>query len=167
MNPVLSPARGLALIRMGIGLYFLAEGTDKLSHGWLNSGQQLQRMLQFAIPRAMPWYSHFLKATVLPHVSLFARLVTLGELAVGTGLVLGLLTPLAAAGAIWLTANYMLQAPVNSLIAGRNRLFILCALVFILSSAGAAWSVDSLLPRLVGLRRRLGSATSTRASPAD
>jgi len=167
MRAMLSPAHGLALVRMGVGLYFLAEGSDKLSHGWLTNGQPLQRMLQSGLRRAWPWYAGFLQQTVLRHVALFARLVTLGELLVGISLLLGLLTPTGAAGAIWLNLNYMLQSPWSSLIAGRNRLFILCAIVLLLCSAGATWSLDSLLLRAVKVLRRAPAAPTARDGPAN
>ena len=164
---MLNPARGLALIRIAVGLYFLAEGYDKFSHGWLTNSQPLQRMLQTGLKRMWPWYARFVQQTVIPHVGLFARLVTMGELAVGISLVLGLLTPVGAIGAIWLTCNYMLQSAPDGLVAGRNRLFMLSGLVFLLSSAGAMWSVDALLPRLFSLRRRVFGRARARASPVD
>jgi uncharacterized membrane protein YphA (DoxX/SURF4 family) len=140
---------------MGVGLYFFVNGYDKLHSGWLSDGRQLQRMLQPALRRSPFWYAHFIQTTVLPHVSLFSRLVTGGEILVGMSLVLGLLTPVGAIGVIFLTTNYMLQSPVASLIVARDRLFILCGLVFLLCSAGSVWSVDALLPHLA--RRVRGS----------
>jgi thiosulfate dehydrogenase (quinone) large subunit len=152
MKAILSPDRGLALLRMGVGLYFIANGYDKVHAGWLSNGRQLQRMLQPALRRSPFWYAHFLQTTVLPHVTLFSRLVTTGELLVGISLVLGLLTPVGAIGAIFLTTNYMLQSPVANLITARDRLFMLCGLVFLLSAAGSVWSLDALLSGM--LRRR-------------
>jgi thiosulfate dehydrogenase [quinone] large subunit len=168
MKAILSPDRGLALLRIGVGLYFFANGYDKLHAGWLGDSRQLQRMLQAALRRSPSWYAHFLQTTVLPHVALFARLVTAGELLVGISLVLGLLTPVGAIGAIFLTTNYMLQSPVASLITARDRLFILCGLIFFLSAAGSIWSLDAVL---TGLMRRRSQADAvnlgTRAATGD
>jgi uncharacterized membrane protein YphA (DoxX/SURF4 family) len=155
MKAILSPDRGLALLRIGVGLYFFANGYDKVHSGWLINGRQLQRMLQPALRRSPFWYAHFLQTTVLPHVTLFSRLVTTGEVLVGISLVLGLLAPVGAIGAIFLATNYMLQSPVDSLIVARDRLFILGGLVFLLSSAGSVWSFDALL---TGMLRRRSSA---------
>jgi thiosulfate dehydrogenase (quinone) large subunit len=152
---------------MGVGLYFIAEAYDKTKAGWLRSGKPLERMMGFALRRAPGWYAHFIRGTVLPHSPVFARLVTVGEWAVGIALLLGLLTELGAAGAIFLNANYMFQSPLTGLFGSIDRLFILCALVFIVCSAGRTWGLDGVLWRRLPDLRQTVSRRSTRASPAD
>ena len=75
----LPAAYGLALIRIGVGAYFLATASEKLGRGWLRDGQLLTRMLRNALPRAAPWYASYLRHPVLPHAGLFAQLVVLAE----------------------------------------------------------------------------------------
>ena len=54
------------------------------------------------------WYVWFLQNVVQPNASLFATLVALGELAVGLGLLVGLLTGIAAFGGVFLNGNFVL-----------------------------------------------------------
>jgi thiosulfate dehydrogenase [quinone] large subunit len=53
------------------------------------------------------WWAAFLHNFVVPNASWIAKLIALGELAVGIGLVIGLFTGLAAAGGLILNVIYM------------------------------------------------------------
>jgi thiosulfate dehydrogenase [quinone] large subunit len=52
------------------------------------------------VSQAPPWFQSFMQASVVPNAELFANLVRVGELALGLGLLLGLLTNLAALGSM-------------------------------------------------------------------
>lgn len=90
----------------------------------------------------------WLTGTVIPHASLFAWLLALGEAAVGISLLLGLFTRLGSFFVI-------VQAIVNLLVAagsgadtiGHNYLLIILALAFIASAAGRRLGLDGLLLR--------------------
>ena len=53
------------------------------------------------------WWAAFLHNFVVPNASWIAKLIALGELAIGIGLVIGLFTGLAAAGGLILNVIYM------------------------------------------------------------
>jgi uncharacterized membrane protein YphA (DoxX/SURF4 family) len=141
---VISAAQGLALTRIGFGLYFLAQAMAK-TPAWLSDGGPLGQQLQNQLPRSEAFYRPFLEGAVLPNVTLFAQLVTIGEWVAGLSLVLGLLTRLGALIGIWLTLNYMLMKGLPSLAGSSDRLFILACLVFVLASAGLVWGLDGRL----------------------
>ena len=84
----------LAFLRIAAGLSLLMSGLQKLA--WFRSSAPLEQI--FA-----NWVQHPANATVAkylalmaPHHGFLARMVVLGELGLGTLLVIGFLTPLAA-----------------------------------------------------------------------
>jgi thiosulfate dehydrogenase (quinone) large subunit len=145
--------QGLALTRIGFGLYFLSSGYDKLTKGWLSSSQQLLEVyITPSLQRssAEPFYRPFLENVVVPNGALFAQLVTVGELLVGVALVLGLLTSLGTLGILCLNTNYMLMKGLSNNAGSNDRLFVLAGLVFFLASAGLVWGLDGRLRHLLG-----------------
>jgi len=83
---------------------------------------------------------------LLPNADAFAVLLVLAELAVGLGLVLGLGTRLAAAGAVFLSLNYWLAAgPLST--PAQLRSFLVIGIVVLLAVPGATWGLDR---RLIG-----------------
>ena len=97
---------GLTVLRLCMGVFFLFEGLAKLR--WLTNpailGGQLNEWAASA--PAHSWSGRYLAAVALPHVSLFARPVPLGELACGAAMVLGLWTPLFAFVAFLMALNF-------------------------------------------------------------
>ena len=149
---IISAAKGLALCRIGFGLYFIAQAWDKTSKGWLASGAPLAGFL-FGNPAAQPptrgasansevFYRGFLEGPVQSNPLLFAQLVTIGEWVVGVALLLGLLTRLGSIVGIWLNLNYMFMKGLPALGGATDRLFILVQLAFLLASAGLVWGLD-------------------------
>ena len=99
----------------------------------------------------------FLQNVVQPNASLFATLVALGELAVGLGLLVGLLTGIAAFGGIFLNGNFVLAG-----VLGQNPALIIMGAFLMVAWRNAGWiGLDRwLLP----LTQR-GSPASTGAPP--
>jgi thiosulfate dehydrogenase [quinone] large subunit len=60
------------------------------------------------------WYGNFLKTFVLPHPALWSYLITFGELAVGLGLIFGVLTGIAAFFGVFMNLNYVLAGAVST-----------------------------------------------------
>jgi uncharacterized membrane protein YphA (DoxX/SURF4 family) len=89
-------ATGLAILRVCLGVFFLFEGIGKLA--WLTNASILNGRFQgwladASVGSTSRWY---LEHVAIPGVSVFARLVPLGELAAGLALIVGFWTPLAA-----------------------------------------------------------------------
>ena len=90
------------VLRLYLAYVFLPAGWGKITGGkWLfGDGAPIQGLIGGAIASedTPGWYVWFLQNIVQPNASLFATLVALGEFAVGLGLLVGLLTGIAAFG---------------------------------------------------------------------
>jgi len=64
-------------------------------------------------PDVSGWYASFLQAFVAPHVVAWSWAISLGETAVGIGLILGLLTGVAAFFGAFMNANYLFAGTVS------------------------------------------------------
>lgn len=147
---MLTAGQGLALTRVGFGLYFVVQALDKTSRGWFGDGGPLTQFIQGQLPRAEGFYQPFLTGTVLTNAGMFAQLVTLGEWIAGLSLMFGLLTRLGGITAMFLVAQYMLMKGLPNGGGSIDRLFFLSCLAFCLASAGLVWGLDG---RLTALRR--------------
>ncbi len=144
----LSYGQGVALLRIGFGLYIFSGALSKVTGGWLESPKQLlDNFINPALQRgtAEPYYRPFLENVVVPNAALFAQLVVIGELLVGISLVLGLLTRVGALGGMFLPLNYMLMKGLLSNGGSIDRLYFLASLVFFATAAGLVWGLDGKL----------------------
>jgi uncharacterized membrane protein YphA (DoxX/SURF4 family) len=160
------PERGLAALRIVVGLWFVKSFVTKLGVVWLGgvipvpgaNGRWIAIMpkllARYAEGNPIEGYRQFLLDTVLQHAPLFAHLTAVAETAVGIGLTFGLLTVLASLIGMTLVAAYGLanfwQGPSQQ---GFHLLLFACLAVFIAVRAGRYWGLDRwLLER--ALRRR-------------
>lgn len=152
------PDRAVALLRVVVGAWFLKAVWTKLSYGVIAGvvpyptvsprflAFHPKRVAEFAAGNPVAWYKDFLENTVLPHATLFATLQSLGEVAVGLGLVLGLLTRLAAAIGLFLAVNYGLATQWMSFAQqGLHVLLVTSMVIFLLTDAGRVWGLDRWL----------------------
>ncbi len=108
------------VIRVYIGYQWLVAGYDKLINpAWL-SGASMTGFVTGAVkltggahPSVPTWYASFLSAIVLPYPGVWAYLIAFGEVAVGIGLILGLLTGFAAFFGGMMNANYLLSGTLS------------------------------------------------------
>src|SRR3954451_15999042 len=90
----------LVILRIYLGVIFLVAAWPKLQSDF---SPQLTRFLEkVALERGHHFYQEFVRGVVLPHLELFARLVSWGELLVGLALLLGVMTRIAAVMALLL-----------------------------------------------------------------
>ena len=139
------------IVRLWLGWQWFTAGWQKLtaagSGNWFTHAAGLQgfigaannsydnRAQAFGHPEVnYGWYLHILN-TVGAHAQVFSRVVTVSELAVGIGLLLGCLTGLAAAGGVALNVMYITGGS-----AGPNGVFILLGVLLV-----AAWRVAGYL----------------------
>src|SRR4051794_6414797 len=144
---MLTTGQGLALLRIGVGLFFLSEATAAVLAGWLADAGPLLRRLGDSLQQgnAEAYYRPFLEGVVVPHALLFSQLTTVGELAVAVCLILGLFTRLGALGGAMLVLNYMLMKGLANNAGSIDRLLLLASIVFIVTAAGRVWGLDGLL----------------------
>ena len=97
---------GLAITRVCLGLFFLAEGVSK--YRWFTDSsllaQQLSSWSQSAVPGSLSarYVDHF----ALPGVVYFARLVPLGEITCGLAMLIGFWTAAFALIAFLMALNF-------------------------------------------------------------
>jgi len=92
------------------------------------------------------WYASFLQTFVLPHPAFWAYLITFGELAVGLGLLVGMLTGIAGFFGLVMNLNYVLAGAVST-----NPILGALALFLVLAwRIGGYYGVDRYLLPLLG-----------------
>jgi uncharacterized membrane protein YphA (DoxX/SURF4 family) len=157
---MLAPESWLALLRVVVGAWFVKAVWTKLTVAFAWGvvpyvtvsprfiGFQPKRVAEFAAGNPIGWYKDFLEQTVLPHAALFATLQTWAEVAVGIGLVLGLVTRLTALVGLYLAANFGLASQWMSFgQQGFHLLLVTSMVIFIGAGAGRAWGLDAVLLR--------------------
>lgn len=112
------------IIRVYTGYEWLMAGIEKLgSPAWTGgqAGTGLAGFVAGALKKTTGahadvagWYATFLQSTVLPHAAIWSWAVSLGETAVGIGLILGCLTGIAAFFGGLMNANYLLAGTVST-----------------------------------------------------
>ena len=78
-------ARGLRVLSILLGVFFLFEGISKI--GWLMDPSPLTDRLTGYLEEANAWNRAYLERVCIPYARLFARLVLFGELATGVALI--------------------------------------------------------------------------------
>ena len=96
-------ARGLTVLRLFLGVFFLFEGISKI--GWLMDPSPLTTQLTEYLQSANQWNRGYLEAVCIPGAAVFARLVLFGELATGVSLILGAYARYAAIAAFLMVLN--------------------------------------------------------------
>jgi uncharacterized membrane protein YphA (DoxX/SURF4 family) len=143
-------AKALALLRIGVGIFFLIFGEYKVfgTQFTLHGGFQFW-INKFLEEGAYPFMVPILRGFVLPHATAIAFLVAYSELSIGLALVLGILVRPASAGGLL----FMLTLLFSSDYPGAHTplwqyfgaslshsVFALCFLAFLVGRADAAWS---------------------------
>jgi uncharacterized membrane protein YphA (DoxX/SURF4 family) len=139
----------LAFLRIAAGASLLSSGLLKLS--WFTSSTALeQKLAEWAAHPANAVVAKYL-ALVTPHHGLFARLVVLGEIGLGTLLLLGFLTPLAALLAFLMVLQFQLASGqvfgLGYLRGESGLVYLLVYPVLFFGRAGTAMGVDGMLSR--------------------
>jgi thiosulfate dehydrogenase (quinone) large subunit len=158
---MVAPERWIAVLRIVVGVWFLKAVWTKVTLEYLFgvvpyplvSSRFLafhpKRVAEFAAGNPVAWYRDFLEQVVLPRSTLFATLQTYGEVAVGIGLVLGLVVGLTALVGIFLTVNFGLATQWMSFgQQGFHVLLLTSMVLFLCTRAGRAWGVDRWLARV-------------------
>ncbi|MGI8927547.1 MAG: TQO small subunit DoxD [Tepidiformaceae bacterium] len=144
----LTKAEWLAILRIGIGLWWLESVRHKDLRNFLGGG-------------AMEWVASLTKDHPIPpfaraveRVSLSSRrrrlvtswLVVAGEFSVGVSLTLGFLTPVGLIVGMFLNLNYFLLAGLKDQgEQGQNLMMLLGEAVCFATAAGMTWGIDAAL----------------------
>ena len=104
----------LAVVRVYVGWQWLTAGWDK-AFGEFDAGGFLQGAIgNEAVQETYPTYHAFLEGFALPNSGLFSFMVAWGEVAVGLGLILGVLTTAAAFFGITMNFAFLFAGTVSS-----------------------------------------------------
>ncbi|GIP60496.1 MULTISPECIES: DoxX family membrane protein [Paenibacillus] len=131
------------IIRLYLGYAWLSAGWHKVtSDQWVgsNAGAGLTGFIKGAVGKAAEgkdvtgWYASFLENMVLPNATLFSYLVAFGELLVGLGLILGLLTGIAAFFGAFMNASFLFAGTLST-----NPLLFILATWIVLAWKVAGW----------------------------
>jgi thiosulfate dehydrogenase [quinone] large subunit len=144
----LTLAQWLAILRIGVGLWWLESVRHKNLRDFLRGG-------------AMDWVESLTKdhpippfANLIRAMSLSSRrrrlvtswLVVAGEFSVGLSLTLGLLTPVGVIVGMFLNLNYLLLAGLRDQgEQGQNLMMLLSEVVIFATAAGTTWGLDSVI----------------------
>jgi len=142
-------AWGLVAVRVVMGAFFLMEAVHQITSGYIG-GDDLAVKLQKALDNndILPPYDYFLEHVALKIDDPLTVLVIVGEVAVGLGLVLGLLTRLTAAAAAFMNVNFLLMNGPDPGSGGIDAIFIVGEIVLFAFAARRALSVDEVLARM-------------------
>jgi len=148
----------LALLRIAAGVSLLTSGLQKLS--WFAHPPLQERFAEWAAHPANAAVAGYL-GVVSQYPLTLSRVVALGELGLGTLLILGLLTPLAALLAFLMVLNFQFASSQMFSLAwlrGQSGLaYVLIYPVLSFGRAGTALGLDGFLAR----RLRKGGAAAT------
>jgi thiosulfate dehydrogenase [quinone] large subunit len=140
----------LAILRIGLGLWWLESWRHKDKKGWFQRGTGIAWAKSVADEHRWAFVRTGFNRFVAPYPKAMAYIVVTAELAIGLGLTVGFLTPIAAAGAIVLNLQYLVMMIHDWAEQGQNVMMILAAAVVIGAQANQAWSLDSWLGLLGG-----------------
>ena len=137
----------IALLRILLGFHFLGTGFEKLYGRFLTSKPLLNDLLRGSPHDPLAFHRSFIMGFVVPHVHFFSYLVTFGEIAIGTSLLVGCLVRISSSFGAFHNLNILLAIGWGgpSSVLGINRTFVLLHIVFVLSSAGRSLGIDGLL----------------------
>jgi len=137
----------LAVLRIYVGYYLLAQGYRKFQRDFPKGDWIGRQIGDLATLDLYPWYKTFLQSYVAPHSEVFGYLVMIGEIVVGSCLLLGLFTRVNAFVGLFMLINYYLgpgMARGGAMIAQQQTFIILLA-IFVLANPGRTLGLDGLL----------------------
>lgn len=135
-------------LRIYLGVIFAFAVYPKLRAGPAFAAMLNGFLTRVGLQNAHPFYQRILTTVIIPHLSAFAVLDVIAEVAVAIALITGTGTRLAAAIAMFLVTNYMLAKGLwwwNP--SSNDGAFFMIALVLAICAAGRVFGVDSLLAR--------------------
>lgn len=131
------------VVRLYLGYAWVTAGWGKVTNPkWVGAeaGTGLTGFINGAIGKAADgkdvsgWYASFLENMVLPNAKVFSYMVAFGELLVGLGLILGLLTGVAAFFGAFMNASFLFAGTLST-----NPLLFILATWLVLAWKVAGW----------------------------
>jgi thiosulfate dehydrogenase [quinone] large subunit len=160
-------ARALAVLRIGVGLFFLIFAQYKIfgTQFTLHGGFQFWINKFLSEGGAYPFMEPILRGFVLAHATPIAFLVAYGEFAIGLALIVGVFVRAASVAGFLFMLTLLFSSDYPGVAAPfwqyfgaslSHSVFALCFMAFLLGDAGAVWS----LPRRAGRASRVPTSVN-------
>jgi len=132
----------MAVLRIGLGAWWLKSFAHKDLGGWLKRGSGIEWGGSVAEKHKWGFVKTGFDKVVRPHPIPMAYVVVFSELALGLGLVLGLLTPIALVASVLLNLLYFVLMISDWAEQGQNLMMVLAAEVAFGTRSWAVLSLD-------------------------
>jgi len=141
----LSGEEWLAVLRIAVGLWWLESYRHKNKRAWIERGAGISWARSVAEKHRWPFVRVAFERTVAPRPKAMSYVVLGAELALGLGLTLGFLTPIAAVAGILLNATYFVLMIHDWAEQGQNSMMAAAQLAVLGAHGWQTWSLDSAL----------------------
>lgn len=145
MTTWLNGPEWLAVLRIGLGLWWLESWRHKDKKGWFERGTGIAWAQSVADKHKWSFVRTGFNKVVGPRPKAMAYVVVFSELLIGLGLVFGFLTPIAAVGGLLLNVLYLVMMIHDWAEQGQNSMMILISVVVLGTHAWQHWSIDNFL----------------------
>ncbi|MFF9041193.1 DoxX family protein [Streptomyces sp. NPDC014892] len=139
----LSGAEWVAVLRVGLGLWWLESWRHKDKRAWFQEGTGIAWAAGVAEKHRWGAVRGGFDVVVRPRPRAMAYVVVYAELALGLGLVLGFLTPIALVGGLVLNLLYLVLMIHDWAEQGQNSMMALISVVALFGMSWQTWSLDS------------------------
>ncbi|MER7551988.1 MULTISPECIES: DoxX family membrane protein [Streptomyces] len=140
----LGDAEWFAVLRIGLGLWWLESWRHKDKKDWF-AGGGISWASGIAAEHRWPAVRQGFDVVVKPRPRLMAYLVAYAELAIGLGLVVGFLTPIALVGGLLLNLIYLVLMIHDWGEQGQNLMMSLISATGLFAMSWQVWSLDNVL----------------------
>jgi thiosulfate dehydrogenase (quinone) large subunit len=141
----LSGAEWLAVLRIGLGLWWLESWRHKDRKAWFERGTGIAWAASIAAKHRWNAVRSGFEVMVAPRPRTMSYVVVYAELAVGLGLISGFLTPIALVGGLLLNILYFTLMIHEVAEQGQNSMMALMSVVALFGMSWQTWSLDSAL----------------------
>jgi thiosulfate dehydrogenase (quinone) large subunit len=141
----LSGLEWLAVLRIGLGLWWVESWRHKDKKGWFERGTGIAWAQSVADKHKWSFVRTGFNKVVAPRPKQMAYIVVFSELLIGLGLVFGFLTPIAAVGGLLLNTMYLVMMIDDWAEQGQNSMMILISIVVLGTHAWQHWSIDNAI----------------------
>jgi len=141
----LSGLEWLAVLRIGLGLWWVESWRHKDKKGWFERGTGIAWAQSVADKHKWSFVRTGFNKVVAPRPKQMAYIVVFSELLIGLGLVFGFLTPIAAVGGLLLNTMYLVMMIDDWAEQGQNSMMILISVVVLGTHAWQHWSIDNAI----------------------
>ncbi|GAB2754124.1 DoxX family protein [Streptomyces bullii] len=141
----LTGAEWLAVLRVGLGLWWLESWRHKDRKAWFERGTGILWAAEVAAQHRWGAVRSGFDRLVAPRPRTMAYVVVYAELALGLGLITGFLTPVALAGGLLLNLFYLILMIHDVAEQGQNAMMALISVVALFGMSWQTWSLDDAL----------------------